>query len=99
VSAVASTAPAGGDIAELKSEPAALESNMADSGTSVMATSEETEASYGTGKEAIIANSLDMSRQVADKEGMTPPPPIPSPVANRSDLGGNLKHTTAYAMA
>lgn len=84
-------------MAELEPETTSLEMGSASTGTSVMASSEETEASYSKGKEAVIANSLDMSRQIVDKEGVPPPPPIPSPVADRSGLGGNLKHTTAYA--
>lgn len=84
-------------MAELEPETSSLEVGQASTGSSVMASSEDTEASYSKAKAALIANSLDMSRQIVEKLGVPPPPPIPSPVADRSGLGGNLKHTTAYA--
>lgn len=97
IAATAAAAPVA-DINELEPASTSLEPSSASKGTSVMSSSEDIESmGVGGGRGAVVNNTFDNSRQLAEKEGADAPLPIPSPVANRGSLSRGTKHSTAYA--
>lgn len=80
--------------ATMASSSPVLETATAGKGEMVMASSESTERAYSTAPQ-VMNNVIDASRSLTGKEGVQPPPPIPSPVANRGSLGFSTKHVSA----
>lgn len=83
--------PSTGALASTPAMPT-FEASQPQSGAIVMAASEQTEQLYGKSSTQTQNNIIDASRIATGKEGVQPPPPIPSPVANRGSLAIGTKH-------
>lgn len=70
-----------------------LESPSASQGSTILASSESAEQMYSSEPQT-MTNMIDASRIQTGKEGVQPPPPIPSPVANRGSLAFNTRHAS-----
>lgn len=94
VALLRSSKTTGGSILENVASAGTLETPAATKGEAVSKFSEMTERLFSD-INTVVNNTIDLSRAVSEKEGVMPPPPIPSPIADRGSLSFGIKHSSA----